>query len=915
MSNATITFEESNGQRTIIATDGSVDVERLWDAVNANMGSYNGDGNTTGTVRITDNSSRHRFFRLPCKLTLDNAIWNFESQVSLQIGQPGRIYNQMDLDLNSAISKDDDNVLKGEILLENGSQWIVEKPFSVDADTGAMTSEGYKTIKPVHFIPNVNNKQNNFRTAINVRNGSLFRVRNATYYPNGHVRAQGGTFDFRDVSFISDAGAELPPEFRIDNHATVDIIGMVLEKMPITITPPSGSQTFINFKQIKIVGVEYAIQSFTTNDGAVATLVAPSNDTKDYQSIFNKWEDIDSSDATYDVRCFRNSFNAVYNHINGSDMTIGWSGVRSIANGGAEARTRLRIEFLDSQNNPVSNVRYMCKDFVPPEAQNPYKKQITYDGTSDTNGTGELDILLGHRSLYANTNDAITPSTPYSLHKRTEKGDDKFTFFVASYEYLLDSIQNIPLRGLYTKTATKYLINDPNIVKSEAEIRDLTELNNNSDLYGYAKSYLVENYNLEDKPIVNIVNNVLEAGDLDVVINKDAPEVFKLEGTQLTIRSSKYIGSITTGGVITRSNDEPFVGTFTDKNGEITATSLTLDGLQPGSGVHIYNADRSEKLAEVYDSGEVFTTTIQEDSVDIVVLSLQYEGLTINNVNTTENLTLPIDQAVDINYSTIDDGVSMEFVGADTELNFPDLGEFNVQRHMYSSWKRWRVQGDNAIYPPAFDTTGGDQVSDTEALAPYFFLRNDLGWKIKTPAADGRIDVIGDLFARDPTKNMLVQRAGYHAFVFLTVSTRAIALGIIDSGTGGDFTDVLSAIDDTNDKVDDLQESVNLMKAVVDKTLIKVDDTKLLVQQTKDNVAEAQTAINETKTDVGEVQTTLTETKADVGQVQTTLTETKANVADVQSAVDQNQTTTDIILRIVKNTITLVSSLFANRRH
>ena len=122
------------------------------------------------------------------------------------------------------------------------------------------------------------------------------------------------------------------------------------------------------------------------------------------------------------------------------------------------------------------------------------------------------------------------------------------------------------------------------------------------------------------------------------------------------------------------------------------------------------------------------------------------------------------------------------FDGATLHIALPSIGSYDPQKEIYSAWKEWIRQGDNAKYPPAFDTTGGDGVGAGQTIAPYFFCRNDLGWRIKMPSADGEIIVAGNLFPRDPDTSLFEQTSGYDAFLRLEVSTRAV---VIERDTSG----------------------------------------------------------------------------------------------------------------------------------
>lgn len=69
---------------------------------------------------------------------------------------------------------------------------------------------------------------------------------------------------------------------------------------------------------------------------------------------------------------------------------------------------------------------------------------------------------------------------------------------------------------------------------------------------------------------------------------------------------------------------------------------------------------------------------------------------------------------------------------------------------VYSRWKDWVSIGDNAKYPEAFSVVGGDAISATTNLAVNFFIRNDLGWRIRPPETDIDIVFVGNLYPYDP---------------------------------------------------------------------------------------------------------------------------------------------------------------------
>lgn len=114
------------------------------------------------------------------------------------------------------------------------------------------------------------------------------------------------------------------------------------------------------------------------------------------------------------------------------------------------------------------------------------------------------------------------------------------------------------------------------------------------------------------------------------------------------------------------------------------------------------------------------------------------------------------------------------FDGGALEITLPAIGSFDAKLNLYSAWKYWVTLGDNAKYPPAFDTTGGDELGAGKKISPYFFCRNDVGWRIKMPPADGEVFIVGNIFPRNPDVTLFVDNPGNDAFLRLEVSSQAI---------------------------------------------------------------------------------------------------------------------------------------------
>lgn len=87
------------------------------------------------------------------------------------------------------------------------------------------------------------------------------------------------------------------------------------------------------------------------------------------------------------------------------------------------------------------------------------------------------------------------------------------------------------------------------------------------------------------------------------------------------------------------------------------------------------------------------------------------------------------------------------------------LHTVDAEVDLYSDWKEW-VKTTGHIYEPAFDTTGGDPTTDTQSVAAYYFLRNDLGWRIRPAEEDAEITIDGNLFPRQSTLPIFVPTIG-----------------------------------------------------------------------------------------------------------------------------------------------------------
>lgn len=104
------------------------------------------------------------------------------------------------------------------------------------------------------------------------------------------------------------------------------------------------------------------------------------------------------------------------------------------------------------------------------------------------------------------------------------------------------------------------------------------------------------------------------------------------------------------------------------------------------------------------------------------------------------------------------DGPNMRIIlGAPTS----GLLAVDVAVDLYSDWKEWQKLSDNSKYYPAFRAIGGDPLTPGLDAAAYYFLRNDLGWRIIAGDYDQQVNYTGNLVGEDSTLPLIVPTPGY----------------------------------------------------------------------------------------------------------------------------------------------------------
>ena len=268
--------------------------------------------------------------------------------------------------------------------------------------------------------------------------------------------------------------------------------------------------------------------------------------------------------------------------------------------------------------------------------------------TADASGnTATSQVLLVAHTL------ATLNASDHNTSFYSKNGDTTDLYTVDYYKYgFLKSQLDVSMKG--TGEKTQEFVSLPDLSISEATkstVDAYTEIDTAAKFYDRAAAYLEDNFSTIRTPLVSRSGNQIDAGSYNVTIDATAASAFDLTGNVITIKASTFTGDITTTGTISLQNGSAFVGTFTDTAGTTTVTELTLTGLKTNTEVRIYEAGTTTEIDGVENSGTTFATTTSASSVDIVVHALGYEYQKLNAVDTSQNLTLPISQRADRNYS------------------------------------------------------------------------------------------------------------------------------------------------------------------------------------------------------------------------------------------------------------------------
>ena len=286
-------------------------------------------------------------------------------------------------------------------------------------------------------------------------------------------------------------------------------------------------------------------------------------------------------------------------------------------------------------------------------------KSVNYTLT-DTGGTGLTGVKTAIYDTDGTIQDAIRVSaggvaseivTIFNKYQDNAPSSNKapFDIRIRKYGYVYSGFQSAVSEPI--KQEVRLPVNT-NLVSNEAQAAAITGISlnfatetvtitsnhNTQSLYDYYQYQLAQTVNM------TYGEDLIRTGNS-----------FNLDDWDMIVSGATYTGDATTTGTVSLTSGGVFSGTRTDTNGTVSPDSvLTLTGLKANSEVRVYTAGTTTEIAGVENSGTTFVdATIAVNSVDIVIHNVSYEYQKIEAADTSSNLTLPIQQRFDRNYSNV----------------------------------------------------------------------------------------------------------------------------------------------------------------------------------------------------------------------------------------------------------------------
>ena len=209
--------------------------------------------------------------------------------------------------------------------------------------------------------------------------------------------------------------------------------------------------------------------------------------------------------------------------------------------------------------------------------------------------------------------------------------------------------------GIGVLESTVFMLDDPFITEKDSSVvGSYTLLENTNKIYDFASLRLYNFYGGQIGLIADFVDGYLDFGYMSLVLDGTATAALTKSRFVYTIgvgTSERFVGNIKAASV-TLVNGATTSG-FINSGGVITPPlkRLAITGVVANSEVRVYVAGTSTELFGIEDTtGADVVGFVSVDSVDIVIHNVSQEYVRKTAVDTTDNLTLPIQQRFDRGY-------------------------------------------------------------------------------------------------------------------------------------------------------------------------------------------------------------------------------------------------------------------------
>jgi hypothetical protein len=276
----------------------------------------------------------------------------------------------------------------------------------------------------------------------------------------------------------------------------------------------------------------------------------------------------------------------------------------------------------------------------------------TYSGVNQS-GNLDADVLV---EVINYINKTITTDS------RTNSNSEIPFSIIAYNQTITDFAED--LVGLNTLESTVKMTPDLVVSETTKSVVDAyTSIDTPQKFYDIAKSYLVGNYAGEASPLVSRDGNTIDAGSYDVVVNASAGSVFAISGNTLTIKSTTFVGNISTSGSATLSNGAKVIGTF----GATTVLPWEVKNVEATTRLQLYNLTKdalviTQKLSGTagtyvdatgtYDQAEISVGDVVRLRCTCVVGATAMLPVEVTGVATSTGITFQVDQIADEVYNS-----------------------------------------------------------------------------------------------------------------------------------------------------------------------------------------------------------------------------------------------------------------------